>query len=790
MPRKNGSFGNRFDSGFNSFSDQIKKESNKYDINPKKNPFDFEPEDQKQISRVRFYNQDSMWNRWRRGYELYTLTQTYLGTGAKTRNSRGDFRMYCEFQQFPGVAVGARMFTFPSTNTEIGEQMVGVRDANTINFYNYGLPILAVRYMQIENNGTYLQSTTTITVTLEDHGYEVGDSIYLNITSGAGVDETLTITSKTTNTFICTASTALTTSGNVTVSKVTTFTDPLWVQQRVQLASIPTQLGLMSGERLVDRVVERDPGLPSTYSRTASTVTITCPSAHGLATGNQVLLSVGSGPVLSGLYDVTVLNSTQFTVTTLTTGVAAGNVTVTRRIRGFDYKDYVGYTGTGIDLSTNEILFQRTDSYGTRLFDPVTNAPSNTGQGIAKTIVPAHRGFQVGRFLTTEIRYQCTCQDYLKRETFNFYKEQQRRKFPNTLAGSVRPGYRMDRDGNLVPTRDDVGVYSDFGYIVLNNFYQLPTYEDLAEDSRPLLAYYQLRWCKHIYAAMWSIVHDEGNESFDLASTFVQSGPNITITTQEPHNLGLNTRVNIEFLDTNNESNDYIISQIIDDNTFVIISPINQTTSGSCIVHNLKPHEYIDTWLLEPNDPPIGDSAQIFLTKLEKENERLRLAAERLRMMGYGMPWTGAKGMSGPRNQPNQDANYDPNLVTEMVTDDIRRNDQHDPNDPNSNRFSFTGTPLNVTNTMLTVMQKMLNVDMTLIKAAKFGMLDQPLTDFNSTFSSGVIDCGTYLNGVPLDYNPDTGVRNVDLLECGTYTNGVPVIPHSTQIDCGVYLSN
>ena len=348
----------------------------------------------------------------------------------------------------------------------------------------------------------------------------------------------------------------------------------------------------------------------------------------------------------------------------------------------------------------------------------------------------------------------------------------------------------MDRDGNLIPTRDDVGVYSDFGYIVLNNFYQLPTYEDLSEDSRPLLAYYQLRWCKHIYAAMWSIVHDEGNEVFDLNATFTQSGPNITITTEEPHNLGLNTRVNIGFFDSANESGDYIVSQIIDANNFVIIYPTNQTASGTCQVHNLKPHEYINTWLLEPNDPPIGESANIFLKKLEKENERLRLAAERLQMMGYGMPWTGAKAMGGPRNQPNQVANYDPNLVTGMVTDNIRQNPDYDPNDPNSNRFSLTGTPLNVTTTMLTIMQKMLNIDMTLIQTAKFGMLDQPLTDYSSIFSSGVIDCGTYINGTPADYDSESNTRIVDVLDCGTYINGVPTQPHSTQINCGTYLSN
>jgi len=790
MAKRKDSFGGRFDSSFKNFSDKINKKPTKYQLGIDTNPYDFEPADRNQISRIRFYNHDSMWNRWRRGYELYTLTQTYLGSGATGRNTRGDFRMYCAFQQFPGVFIPARMFTFPSTHSEIGEQMVGVRDANSFNFYNFGLPILGVRYMQASKNGTYLQSGTTITVTCVEHGYKVGDSIYLNATSGAALDETLTVTGTTTNTFTCTASSSISTSGNVTLFKVTTFTDLQWVQQRVRLRSIPTPVTFFAGERLVDRVIERDPGIFSTYSRAGSTVTVTCTAAHGLSSGNEVFVAVTSGTVASGLYTVTVLNSTQFTITTLSSGVTAGGLIVNRRIRGYDYNDYVGYTVTGVDLSTNEVLFQRDDSYATRLFDPVTNLPSSTSQGIPKTVVPAHRGFNVGRYLTTEIRYQCTCQDYLKRETFDFYKEQQRRKFPNTISTSVRPGYRLDRDGNLIETRDEVGVYSDFGYLVVNNFYQLPTYEDSADYSRPLLAYYQLRWCKHIYAAMWSIVHDEGNDPLNLSGRYTQSGPNITITTDKPHGLGLNTRVNVEFTSGNALAGEYIVSQIIDANNFVIIYPFSQTTDGYCLVTNLKPHEYINTWLLEPNDPPAGESVEIFLKRLEKENERLRVSAERLQMMGYGMPWTGAKSISGDRNQPTQVGNYDPNLVTQLVTDNIRRNAQYDPNNPNSDRFSFTGTPLNVTNTMLTVMQKMLNIDMDLIKTAKFGMLDQPLTDYNSDFRFGEIDCGTYLNGTPLDYNPTTGTRTPDVLDCGTYINGVPVTPPFTQIDCGIYLNN
>ena len=116
MPRRKESFGGRFDASFKTFSDKINKQALKRDFKAS-NPFDFEPANPEEISRIRFYNHDSMWNRWRRGYELYTLTQTVLGSQATGRNTRGDFRMYCAFQQFPGVFIPARMFTFPSTHS-------------------------------------------------------------------------------------------------------------------------------------------------------------------------------------------------------------------------------------------------------------------------------------------------------------------------------------------------------------------------------------------------------------------------------------------------------------------------------------------------------------------------------------------------------------------------------------------------------------------------------------------------------------------------------------------------
>ena len=58
-------------------------------------------------SEIRFYNTDSLWSRWRKGFELYTLTQSMLGSTAGERQRRGDYRLYFTFQQFPGVFIPA-----------------------------------------------------------------------------------------------------------------------------------------------------------------------------------------------------------------------------------------------------------------------------------------------------------------------------------------------------------------------------------------------------------------------------------------------------------------------------------------------------------------------------------------------------------------------------------------------------------------------------------------------------------------------------------------------------------
>jgi len=64
---------------------------------------------------------------------------------------------------------------------------------------------------------TYSQVGTAQTVTLANHNLQVGQKIYLDYTSGSGVDEILTVTAVTPTTFSGTSATSATTSGNVNV---------------------------------------------------------------------------------------------------------------------------------------------------------------------------------------------------------------------------------------------------------------------------------------------------------------------------------------------------------------------------------------------------------------------------------------------------------------------------------------------------------------------------------------------------------------------------------------------
>ena len=725
------------------------------------NAFKFTPSNNQLRSRIRFYDHDSLWSRWRRGYELYTITQNVLGSFSNERKNRGDYRVYCTFQQFPGVFIPARVMTFPSVGQETGEQIVGIRDTNGFNFYNFGLPILAVRYLGEVVSTTYQQTGTTIIVSKENHGLLIGENVYLDFLSGAGIDETLPVVSSTQNTFTVTASSPATTSGNVNYYLSTTFSDVRWTTTRVRLRSIPSPVNFFAGERLADRVVERDPGIVSTYSRIADIVTVTCPENHGLSSGNKVFVDVTSGAVDSGQYIIVVTSPTSFTFETIDSGLSSGGLILSRLIEGYRYDDYVAYTVSGLDATTNEIIFQRDDSYGT-----------TTSNQKSQTVVPAQRGFEVGRFLTTDVRWQCSCQDYQRRSGYNLFSKLLSKRFPVTAITSTKPGEVDNKDGSVSNERDIPGSFSDLGYITVNNFYNLPTYKDTKEFSYPNLMYYQLRWCKHIYAAMFSMVHDEGNQPISFNAKYEQSGPNITVNAPN-HDLPVNSKIQLDFTSGSAISGQYTITSVPDKDNFVVIYPFSNTSSGYCSVSNLKTHEFVGAWLLEPNDRPTGDDLDAFYSAFDKETKQLKLAAERLAITEQGTKWVGNKSIIGSGNQPEEIANYDPQLITMLITDSIRRGP--------GNQLDRDGIPVNTSNRMLATISKLFNLGQQLIQDTKIGIVTEPLVNLPDNFEFGLIEGGRYQNGTPIE-----SVDTLSILDCSTYS---PLTAQDTVVDGGRYIN-
>jgi len=98
------------------------------------------------------------------------------------------------------------------TNTSIGGAYIDeiyIRYTKDVNIYIDAKTALA---------GTYTQSgTTDVVVTASNHNLKVGQSVYLDYTSGTAVDETATVTAITSTTFTVTSAGTLSTSGNVNI---------------------------------------------------------------------------------------------------------------------------------------------------------------------------------------------------------------------------------------------------------------------------------------------------------------------------------------------------------------------------------------------------------------------------------------------------------------------------------------------------------------------------------------------------------------------------------------------
>jgi len=215
---------------------------------------------------------------------------------------------------------------------------------------------------------------------------------------------------------------------------------------------------------------------------------------------------------------------------------------------------YVQAVVTALDQNTGILTFKKAGS--------VYVSPDK------QLLTPSPIGFTPGRFLITGSRYSCTCQDFTNRDyAFVMSKENSnRRRFPRGGISTVKPGrfevtklggivnnnamtpsdvnrdievfapegFELDytvtneSNTNLKATRDNPGVYSEFGFIYKRSTANIatpgaraegmPGFDDyssqrietdansipqdviltVSDNWEPLLD--ELRYCKHIYA--------------------------------------------------------------------------------------------------------------------------------------------------------------------------------------------------------------------------------------------------------------------------------------------------
>jgi len=186
---------------------------------------------------------------------------------------------------------------------------------------------------------------------------------------------------------------------------------------------------------------------------------------------------------------------------------------------------YNNYTVTAVGFNNVPLTPSYAPIFNT-LFLSVSRTNSWSVVDANTLSVPASGPPTVGEYLTTEMRANCTCPDFLNRESYNLWDASLRMRYPYTRVQNMDPGF-YDAGSNaptrLVNAPDDPGFARSFGFIYLNEIYNIPSYEERS-FSDPNLYYYQPKWCKHIYAAMWDMYLKYNQQT--AASPWVLHQPN------------------------------------------------------------------------------------------------------------------------------------------------------------------------------------------------------------------------------------------------------------------------
>jgi len=272
--------------------------------------------------------------------------------------------------------------------------------------------------------GTYSQTLTAVTLTIAGHSVQVGQKIYVDYTSGSGVDELVTVTATTTSTISYTSATSIaSTSGNVSVTLPPAVGAPIFVQGTTQTVA--------NGWF----VVATSPGLTFTYivASTAGSGSIYDATKTYMYAGN---FYTGSGIPLTGTTAFTFSGATITVTTTNAHGLSAGD----------------GIFVVGVTASTNapngSFLVKTTPTVNTFTYTASATPTGTLGNTAGSTnLYPRpfgsviHRSFDGGVSFTAGYPYSG---NQLIRQTRRYFRYQSGKGIQFSTGTSLKPAFNVD----------------------------------------------------------------------------------------------------------------------------------------------------------------------------------------------------------------------------------------------------------------------------------------------------------------------------------------------------------
>ena len=135
--------------------------------------------------------------------------------------------------------------------------------------------------------------------------------------------------------------------------------------------------------------------------------------------------------------------------------------------------------------------------------------------------------------------------------------------------------------------------------------------------------------------------------------------------------------------------------------------------------------------------------------------------------------WSGQKDIIGNRGLPQPIADFDPSLLGMTLTDSVKRDAD--------GQLNRAGKASNLTNRMITLVNKLFNKVPTLLQDIKLGIINKPLSEYTAEFEAGLIDAGDYINGIPTE-----DASSVSIIDSSTYS---PLTDQDTVVDSDLYIN-